>query len=231
MITETFIFRKGESSPALHLVKAQQKTPLAFSDPDDFPDWAKLSSHQCSDCPLDNTHHWCPAAVSIASCIEAAASWDSKEPVTLRIVTEHRQITEVTSASEALSSILMNQIIHSTCPRMQFDFWFWKFFSASLTIENVLFRRLAIDLICRDFSKKRDTEFMSSRISTEELTLILNHLVKRILSAGIISGDATPNAFTKLSTLATYSTCFQDEIYNHIEDGLIEHKTTLNQGP
>ena len=229
MITETIIFRKGEATPAFSLIKTEHKMPLAFSDSEDFPKWAKLSNNKCPNCPLNQTNSWCPAAVSLASCVNAASSWDSTESVTLVIVAGNRRITEITTAAEALSSVLINQIIHSTCPLMQFDFWFWPFFSASLTVENVLFRRLAIDLICRDFSEKRGIEFESSRISTEELDDILTHLMKRIHQPGIISGDAVPNAFTKLSTLETYSSLFQDEIYNHIEQGLKEHETSKGQ--
>lgn len=224
MITEIKIFRAGETDPSLNIVKSNEKLPLAFSDSEDFPKWAKLSNQQCKNCSLDATHYWCPAAVSIASCIKAAATWDSTEPVMLVIIADARQTIETLSATEALSSVLINQIIHSTCPLMQFDFWFWKFFSASLTIENVLFRRLAIDLICREFSKQQQIEFSDSRTSAKEMGEILTYLMRRIHHPDIIAGDALPNAFTKLSALETYSTHFQDEIYEHILQGLNKHQ-------
>lgn len=102
---------------------------------------------------------------------------------------------------------------------MKFDFWFWQFFSPSLTIKNVLFRRLAIDLVCRDFSEKRNVCLGHASISTQKLASILECLTKRILSKGIVQADAAPNALAKLASLATYANYFQDEIYDHIQQG------------
>ena len=229
MITETHIFRNGETEPALSWICTQKKKPLALCDAEEFSNWTKLSNHQCPNCPLKEPHSWCPAAVAIALTVAATSSWQSTENVTLEIISGNRRITETTTASEALSPIFMNQIVHSACPLMKFDFWFWKFFSADLSVQNVLFRRLAIDLICNDFSKKRGVEFSSSRISTEELISVLKHLMDRIRELSTITGDAAPNAFAKLSTLESYSSWFKDEIYDHIESGLHEHKSDIKR--
>ena len=123
MITETNVFRNGERIPAFSQKSTQQPTPKALNNIEDAPDWTKLSCHQCAHCPLKTEEvKWCPAALSIAPCIEASSSWISTENVKLEMIDGNRRVIEQTTASNALSSIFMNQIVHSTCPAMKFDF-------------------------------------------------------------------------------------------------------------
>ncbi len=226
MITETNVFRDGERIPAFSQKSEQQEKPKALNKLEDLPSWAELSYHQCAHCPLNTEEiKWCPAAASIAACIRASFSWGSTEKVRLEMIDGNRRVVEQTLASDALSSIFMNQIVHSTCPIMKFDFWLWKYFSSTLSIENVLFRRLATDLIYRDLSTVRHIEAESTRIDPEDLVTILTNLTHRIRSTKELSGDAAPNALTKLCSLSTYSANFWDEIYDHLEEGLTEHKT------
>ena len=226
MITETNVFRNGERIPAFSQKSTQQPTPKALNKIEDAPDWTKLSCHQCEHCPLKTEEiNWCPAALSIAACIKASSSWVSIENVKLEMIDGNRRVIEQTTASSALSSIFMNQIVHSTCPVMKFDFWLWKYFSSTLSIENVLFRRLATDLIYRDLSKVRNVDGESTRIDPEDLVTILTNLTHRIRSAEELSGDAAPNALVSLSSLSTYSANFWAEIYDHLEEGLTQHKT------
>jgi len=226
MITETNVFRNGERIPAFSQKSKQQKKPKTLNDLEDLPDWVRLSCHQCAHCPLKTEEiKWCPAAVAIAPCIFSSFSWGSTEKVRLEMVEGNRRVIEQTSASDALSSIFMNQIVHSTCPVMKFDFWLWKYFSSTLSIENVLFRRLATDLIYKDLSNVRNIEAESTRIDPEELVTILTNLTHRIRSSRELSGDAAPNALTKLCSLSLYSSNFWEEIYNQLEEGLTEHTT------
>ncbi len=226
MITETHIFRNGETQPALSQKSIQQPTPKALNKIEDAPEWAKLSCHQCTHCPLKTEEiNWCPAALSIAAGIDASSSWVSTENVKIEMIDGNRRVIEKTTAANALSSIFMNQIVHSTCPAMKFDFWLWKYFSSTLSIENVLFRRLATDLIYRDLSTIRNVDSESTRIDPEDLVTILTNMTHRIRSAKNRTGDAAPNALVTLSSLSTYSANFWAEIYDHLEEGLTQHKT------
>ncbi|MEQ3724626.1 hypothetical protein [Alcanivorax sp.] len=108
----------------------QQRIPIALVEehgaiaiPDSFtpPDWAALSYHQCSHCPLDPSEHaYCPIARNLAYLLPDSASGDSFQPVTLDVKTPQRGYHQETTLQRALSSLFGLICALSDCPHTRF---------------------------------------------------------------------------------------------------------------
>ncbi|PHR67846.1 hypothetical protein [Alcanivorax sp.] len=109
---------------------AQQRIPITLVEqhgtiaiPDTFtpPDWAELSYHQCSHCPLDpREHRYCPVARNLAYLLPDCALGDSFQPVTLDVQTWQRNYHQDTTLQRALSSLFGLICALSDCPHTRF---------------------------------------------------------------------------------------------------------------
>jgi hypothetical protein len=199
--------------------------PLALNKQDIFPGWAKLEFNQCPHCPLDPAEvRWCPAAVAIVPVIETCAEWTSVELVELETIEETRRVIENLSAADALCSMLSNLAAFSACPVLTFEFWIWKYFSPSISVENALFRRLAVQLIYRELSAVRGIEIEPMRTGITMLSETTTHLLGRLRGHHQMTGDAVFNAMVKVHTISVFLNDFSDSIYEWMEKGLSQEK-------
>lgn len=230
MFMEIRVFRDGKLNPVFQQDAEQPPSPDELNDLDDLPSWAELSCHQCPKCPLStDEYRWCPAAAAMVPCAKAAADWNSVEEVTLETANANRRISETMTAANALSAIFSSQIVRSNCPAIQLDFWLWKYFSQTISLENTLFRKLVSNLIYSELSRRKGYDIRPIRTTEEELMEILLHLHMRIHESERILGDAVPNAIVKLHGLSQYSEHFFDTVYEQLEKNLAENKTSKEE--
>ncbi len=108
----------------------QQRIPITLVEahdsiavPDTFtpPDWAALSYHQCSHCPLDpDEHRYCPIAHNLAYLLPDSALGDSFQAVSLDVETPQRRYQQDTTLQRALSSLFGLICALSDCPHTRF---------------------------------------------------------------------------------------------------------------
>lgn len=108
----------------------QQRIPITLVEqhgtiaiPDTFtpPDWAALSYHQCSHCPLDpDEHRYCPIARNLAYLLPDSAFGDSFQAVNLDVETPQRRYQQDTTLQRALSSLFGLICALSDCPHTRF---------------------------------------------------------------------------------------------------------------
>jgi hypothetical protein len=222
MQTVSVVRENGERLTYTHkLVKSG--SPSALNGRDDLPGWTELGHHQCPHCSLKTEAvRWCPAAAAAAPIITDCSEWDSLERVEMETIEESRRIIENMPAADALCSVLLNLAAFSACPALQFDFWIWKYFAPTLSIENILFRRLAVRLIYHELSEVRGREILPMKTGVETLSETITHLIRRLRGDQAITGDAVFNALVKVHTISVYSSEFADSIYDQMEESLLK---------
>ena len=83
------------------------------------PEWARLESVGCSECPLvEASTHFCPLAANLAALVQEFAGHDSYEKVHLIVTTPERIISADTTLQAALSSLTGIIMVSSGCPTM-----------------------------------------------------------------------------------------------------------------
>lgn len=85
--------------------------------PEPAPEWTKLSSSKCPNCPLkEEDSPTCPAASSLADVVARFANIFSYERVSARVTVPERVYEKDVSVQEALSSLLGVYMVSSGCP-------------------------------------------------------------------------------------------------------------------
>jgi len=181
------------------------------------PAWARLEFHQCQSCPLQQTEHpFCPIALSISDLVTTFKDTASYVPCTVTCTSRERTVYKKTTVQEGLASILGLLMAISGCPVMIFFKPLARFHLPFSTVEESLFRIVAVCLLGRYFRRSdcHDTRF--------DLRDLKNHysLVQQI-NKGILQRiqnitelDADNNAIITLTSLGQI---LELEIDTHIE--------------
>ena len=82
------------------------------------PEWAKLTYHQCANCPLGDEVEYCPVAVNLSGLVETFKDAISYQSAAVQVRTERRDFEAVTTLHEGLSSIIGIYMVTSNCPIM-----------------------------------------------------------------------------------------------------------------
>lgn len=83
----------------------------------DLPEWARLETHQCRNCPLAPAEHpYCPLATALIEPVTRLVDVVSYESVRVEVVSRERSITQETTAQEAISAVLGLLNATSGCP-------------------------------------------------------------------------------------------------------------------
>ncbi len=181
------------------------------------PAWARLEFHQCGSCPLTQTEHlFCPIALSISDLVTTFKDTASYVPCTVTCSSRERTISKKTTVQEGLASILGLLMAISGCPVMLFFKPLARFHLPFSTVEESLFRIVAVFLLGQYFSRSDSPD---TRI---DLGDIKNHyaLVQQV-NKGILKRiqhisdlDADNNAIITLHSLGQI---LELEIDTHIE--------------
>lgn len=145
------IFANGaEKQFELHL-RSDSLIPVGWI-PARPPQWAVLSYHQCSNCPLNPERvSYCPAALTLARMTEQSQGLDLLEAVELRVVTAGRVVTVTTTVQKALGSFIGLLMATSDCPHAAFFRPVARFHLPLATEAETMYRAVSSFLLAQYF--------------------------------------------------------------------------------
>jgi hypothetical protein len=181
---------------------------LVAPPPEHFPDWAKLSCHRCSHCPLDaQTHPHCPVAANITAIIKKFATNISHEEVRVTIRTQPRSYERTIALQDALRSIFGIYMATSGCPVMDKLRPLVLTHLPFATIAETAYRALSMYALAQCLIHKRggkaDLEFKGLGDIYKDVEIVNRDFHKRLKSAGL--SDAALNAIGNLNCYAQFT--------------------------
>jgi hypothetical protein len=118
--TLTYEYRfhwSGEAALSVPIVLDAQTLEHQRRTTDDLPEWTRLSSCQCPNCPLSEaTHERCPVASNVADLLDTFSDASSHQSVEVTVVSDARTYVRETTTQEGLASILGLFMATSGCP-------------------------------------------------------------------------------------------------------------------
>ena len=186
--------------------------------PDDLPEWTRLEFHQCSNCPLSpETHPRCPLAARLANLVSKFEGVLSYEELRVDVITEERTVVKVTTAQQAVSSLMGLIMATSGCPHTAFFKPMARFHLPLSSTEETVYQAASMYLIAQYLVKKTgreaDLEMNGLREICEKIEVLNRHMAQRVRAA--ITSDAAVNAIVILD-------CFVKDVSFEIKDQL-EH--------
>lgn len=111
-------FSRPERPPVEYALALDPHTLLTRAPPPQtVPDWARLTFHRCSNCPLSPTTEACPAALQVAGVIAYFADTFSYERIDVKVFVQERTYERTDLAVQAALSPLVGAImVTSGCP-------------------------------------------------------------------------------------------------------------------
>lgn len=187
------------SHPAMRLQAAPRS---------DYPDWTKLESHQCGNCPLkpaDNPR--CPVAVSLIDLIELFKDIVSTEVAEAVIITENREYHKTAAVQEAVSSLMGLCMATAGCPvldKLRPMAYTHLPFS---TLKETVYRGISMYLMAQFLRHKRglsaDWELGDLKKIYEDINAVNRSFIERLQS--VAERDSSLNALVKLDCLAGFT--------------------------
>lgn len=185
-----------------------------------LPEWTKLSTHQCSCCPLkesDCSH--CPAAVRTYEVLNHFTEGYSIEEITLTVENERRTYTQTCDMQNGLNSMLGLLMATSGCPVVGQLRSMATFHLPCSTFVETVYRTLGAYLTKQYFIRQEggepDWELNGLKNFYEDLEVLNQAFSERITA--IADQDAIANAI-----VIFFSTSII--IASALEDGLDEYK-------
>jgi hypothetical protein len=209
----TFTFPDGRTKEfdvkldAVTLALIRQKDPL-------YAQWAKLSYHQCSICPLHvAASEYCPVAVSLEELVEFFKDSISYEEVDVTIRTEARMYTRHVSLQKGVSSLLGIYMVTTGCPVMEKLKPMVRFHLPFASPEETMYRVISMYLFAQYFIYKEGGKpdwDLEDLVKIYNDIKIVNQSFFERLSALQIQ-DASLNALAILHNFANYVTFAIDD--------------------
>jgi hypothetical protein len=173
--------------------------------PADLPEWTRLSTQQCSHCPLreaDLPH--CPFAVALLEPVEVLAQLPSYETVDVQVLWRGRDIRQRTTLQRAFGSLLGVIGASSGCPHTRLlkpMAWFHLPFSSS---DETLYRVFGTYLLGQYLRQQRgqepDWQLDDLRTLYRNLRVVNQGMTQRLQTATL--EDSGPNGMILLDLLA-----------------------------
>jgi len=178
---------------------------IEVHSPAPFPEWTKLSFHQCPNCPLREAEHpCCPYAVKIADVVRRFDRLLSYERIYLDVITKERVVSQVTTAQQGVSSLLGLIIANSGCPHTDFFRPMARFHLPLANVEETIWRAAAMYLLSQYFLKE-DGKIADCELTGLEAIYKNVHLVNRAMSdrlRAVSRSDLPANALILLDVYA-----------------------------
>jgi len=153
----TFEFQNRDSIEYSVLLDAKT-LEFVSSPPELYPKWTLLENNKCSVCDLDETHKYCPAAVSIISLLEYFKDSISYEQVEVTVDVGTRKYVKSTSLQDGLSSLTGLLMVASGCPIMKILRPMARFHLPFATIDETEYRAASMYLFSQFFVMENDGE-------------------------------------------------------------------------
>jgi len=198
-----FIFPDGQQKDFLVELNGNSLQSELFAE-NSYPDWAQLESNQCFNCPLTGENYiYCPVAVSLVPIIDWCKDLISYDEVTVKVISEEREVQHHTSLQRALSSLLGLLMSSSACPKMKFLRPLARFHLPFSTHEETLFCVVSSSLLKNyiDDTAQTHTEILQNlKKNYQDIQDINRFMAYRI--RGAIKKDAAVNAIVLLDVLS-----------------------------
>jgi len=187
----------------------------------ELPSWARLTFHQCPNCPLDALRHsYCPIAVNLAEVIETFKDSFSIEEADVTISSEAREYHKHVPLQTGVSSLIGLYMVTSGCPIMDKLRPMASTHLPFATVEETMVRAISIYLLAQYFLQKRgkkpDWELKNLVKIYDDITRVNGAFSKRLKS--ISPKDASLNALFGLDCFANITAfSIQEDELNEIE--------------
>lgn len=190
------------------------KTTLDFAfDPTDFrlsnaapaepPFWAELGFNQCANCPLNALEYpHCPAALQMASALEALKALVSFDTVGVTVVQAERTVYAETSAQQAMSSVLGLIMATAGCPWTDHLRPMARFHLPFASEIETVYRSISMYLLAREIACPNGAQGFAA---LEQLYENL-HIVNRDMSRRLGAATRTDPARNAMALLDSYTT-------------------------
>ncbi len=170
--------------------------------PDEPPFWTELGFSRCANCPLDerdNSH--CPAALQMASAVEALRSLVSFDAVGVTVIQAERTVHAQTSAQQAMSSVLGLIMATSGCPWTDHLRPMARFHLPFATVAETLYRSVCMFLLAREMVGADEPQ------SFDALEVLYRnlHVVNRDMSRRLGAATRTDPARNAMALLDSYT--------------------------
>lgn len=174
----------------------------------DYPDWARLAHHQCTNCPLrPGERPYCPAAANLADVVESFRDAVSYEQTDIEIVTENRTYKKRAPLQDGLSALVGIYMVTSGCPILDRLRPLVYSHLPFATFEETTYRAIAMYWLAQFFrrqhGKEPDWEFTGLSRIYEGIITVNRCFHQRILDVHV--GDAGLNALFRLDCYAQFT--------------------------
>ncbi len=197
-----------------HVELDKETLCLHFPQKESYPDWARLSHHQCENCPLkekDSPH--CPIAKNLVDVIEFFKDAISHERAKVEITSESRTYSKETSLQDGISSLVGIVMVTSGCPIMDKLKPMVKTHLPFATGDETMYRAISMYLLAQYFTYKRGGTpdwNLDNLVKIYEGVRVVNKSFCRRLSS-TCAQDASLNAVIHLD-------CFADRTAFSLEE-------------
>lgn len=188
-----------------------------------YPEWARLEFNRCPECPLDPSVKWCPAAVSIAGLLDCfIAKKMSYDEVRFEIRREGVTWNSTGPVQDVMGLLMVYRMWLSGCPRLVYNWSFYKFFSPRFSIEKVIFQYLTTRLIVSEISRKTGENPDFEQIDPGRFAMVFEQMLRRIRENGHQPGtDAVVNGLVQIHGLFLLLQQDSEILYREILDQIV----------
>lgn len=179
---------------------------LMIPDRARVPVWARLSEHQCPNCPLrPETSPNCPAALSLIEVVEQFKDSWSIENAEVTVTMPARQYRRTVPLQAGVSSLIGLHMATSGCPIMNKLRPMVHTHLPFATVDETIYRSISMYLLAQFFRNKRghkaDWELKDLVKIYDEINVVNQSFCKRLMS--IKATDASLNALSGLDCFAS----------------------------
>jgi len=167
------------------------------------PEWAKLTYHQCENCPLPDTEEFCPVALNLASLVESFQDSLSFEKTTVTVETKERTFVKNTTLQKGLSALIGIYMVTSNCPIMDRLRPMVRFHLPFATSRETVYRAVSMYLTAQFFIMRKggvpDWDLKNLAEIYKAISTVNRGVSKRISNAS--NKDANVNAVVILHSV------------------------------
>ena len=188
---------------------------LSNAAPADPPFWTELKFNQCDNCPLDAAQHaHCPAARQMASTVEPLSALVSFDTVAVTVTQAERTIYAVSTAQQAMSSVLGLIMATSGCPWTDRLRPMARFHLPFASDAETVYRSICMFLLARELAGTSSTQGFAA---LEELYKNL-HIVNRDMSRRLGAASRSDPARNAMALLDTYTMLLPAALESSLEE-------------
>ena len=167
------------------------------------PFWTELKFNQCANCPLDSAEHpHCPAALQMASAIEPLNALVSFDTVGVTVTQAERAIHALTTAQQAMSSVLGLIMATAGCPWTARFRPMARFHLPFATEIETVYRSVSMFLLAREMAGDVDGRGFAALETLYRNLHVVNRDMSRRLGAAT-RADPARNAMALLDAYTT----------------------------